>query len=57
MSDMEETELPLTKEAAHERFAAAGVSVFFQKVLTTSDTSGSGRIVIPKVRAAVEELR
>ncbi len=29
----------------------AGATVFFEKPLTASDTSGSGRVVIPKVRS------
>ena len=41
--------LPLPAEEAHQRFRNVGATVMFEKVLTSSDTSGSGRIVIPKV--------
>ena len=41
--------LPLTLPDANQRFKALGATIMFEKVLTTSDASGSGRIVIPKV--------
>lgn len=42
-------ELPLVPDIARHRMEVLGAKTFYEKVLTTSDTSGSGRIVIPKV--------
>ena len=47
-SQMEAT-LPLAPQVARDLLEKFG-EVMFEKVLTTSDTSGQGRIVIPKVR-------
>jgi hypothetical protein len=48
---MVDTQLPFTKDGALKMLEERGATVLFEKVLTTSDASGSGRIVIPKVRA------
>jgi hypothetical protein len=40
--------LPLDPKFARERLESMGGKVMFEKVLTHSDTTGSGRIVIPK---------
>ena len=53
MSD-ELLSLPLPSEEARNRLQAMGASVMFEKVLTSSDTSGSGRIVIPKVSSMTD---
>lgn len=37
--------------AVMKRFEDAGAKVFFEKALTASDTSGTGRVVVPKVIA------
>lgn len=58
VSAMELTsEMPLQPEAAKARMVELGVNVFYEKVLTTSDTSGSGRIVIPKVSVASDYFK
>jgi hypothetical protein len=36
----------------HQVQESLGATVFFEKPLTASDASGSGRVVIPKVRCA-----
>lgn len=46
----ETPDLPLAPDVARQRMEGLGAKTFYEKVLTTSDTSGSGRIVIPKVR-------
>ena len=46
---MSEQELPLLPEDAKKLLQELGATIMFEKVLTTSDASGSGRIVIPKV--------
>ena len=46
-----------SKEDANAKLLAMGTTILFEKVLTTSDANGSGRIVIPKVhdmRASVD---
>jgi hypothetical protein len=45
----ESTPVPLAAEVARKRLSDLGGTVLFEKIMTTSDTSGSGRIVIPKV--------
>ena len=49
----ESTPVPLAAEVARKRLGDLGGTVLFEKIMTTSDTSGSGRIVIPKVRVWV----
>ena len=46
---MSEEEVPLHPEEAKKLLQELGATIMFEKVLTTSDASGSGRIVIPKV--------
>lgn len=46
----EEHVVPLLPEEAKRRLQELGATIMFEKVLTTSDANGSGRIVIPKVR-------
>ncbi|KAL4431723.1 hypothetical protein ABPG77_002939 [Micractinium sp. CCAP 211/92] len=41
----------LTAEEAREKIKAQGGSILFEKVLTSSDVSGTGRLVIPKSQA------
>lgn len=41
--------LPFPPSVATELLTKLGVEVLFEKVLTSSDTGGHGRIVIPKV--------
>lgn len=40
---------PFDPEQAKAKLAELEATIFFEKVLTNSDASGSGRIVIPKV--------
>jgi len=49
LGPIEEAILPLPPEDAKARMGALSAIVMFEKVLTQSDTSGSGRLVIPKV--------
>lgn len=49
LGPIEEAILPLPPDDAKARMSALSAIVMFEKVLTQSDTSGSGRLVIPKV--------
>ncbi|KAI8113044.1 hypothetical protein M9435_003050 [Picochlorum sp. BPE23] len=51
MGPPEEAILPFPPEEAKERIAKMDAVVMFEKGLTQSDTSGTGRIVIPKAIA------
>lgn len=51
LGPMEEAILPLPPEDAKARMGALNAIVMFEKVLTQSDTSGSGRLVIPRAVA------
>jgi hypothetical protein len=51
MAEMPEVDLPLPSEEAQKRLQEMGATIMFEKVLTTSDTSGTGRVVIPKASA------
>lgn len=48
-AEMLEADLPLPPEEAQKRLQEMGATIMFEKCLTTSDTSGTGRVVIPKV--------
>jgi hypothetical protein len=48
MAETPEVDLPLPSEEAQKRLQEMGATIMFEKCLTTSDTSGTGRVVIPK---------
>ncbi|KAH7624747.1 putative B3 domain-containing protein [Nannochloris sp. 'desiccata'] len=50
-AEMLEADLPLPPEEAQKRLQEMGATIMFEKCLTTSDTSGTGRVVIPKTVA------
>lgn len=37
-------------QAVYKKLEDAGAKVFYEKVMTASDTAGSGRVVVPKVQ-------
>lgn len=53
----QDVSLPLSPEEAKRRMNEVNAVVMFEKVLTLSDTSGSGRIVIPKVGHSEEMMK
>jgi hypothetical protein len=55
MSESIDVDLPLMPEEAQKRLQEMGATIMFEKCLTTSDTSGTGRIVIPKVGSWLKE--
>lgn len=47
--DIEKTPNEIKAEAMLKKLESIGAKVFFEKQLTSSDVSASGRVVVPKV--------
>jgi len=57
MDGEDKTPNELKAEAMYKTIEGIGARVFFEKQLTSSDVSASGRVVVPKVRSDMARKR